>query len=288
MRHDDGGSLFPATTVQTMPASAPFISFPPGYLGTQSAKFPLLVDDARHFAINKPAGIACYQHDWTLGRPDLSMALRRELLNQKPQLAKLGIAGLFRAFNLDAELSGALVFAKTEAVETVLKNAEGSGQLRFRFHLLVATDREERELFCDLPLARHFTEKCMLVSHKTGKKSETRFRYLRHFGRYQLWEADSRELRVHQLRVHAAEMGLRIVGESRYASERPVYLSSIKRGYDPAGDREQPIYDGLCAHLIEVAFDIPGESFAPVQAPLPSRFATLLKRLDALRGAGGR
>ena len=71
-------------------------------------KFPLLVDHPGYFAINKPAGIACFRHDWTLGKPDVSMALRREILNEKPQLKALGMEGLFRVYRLDAELSGRL------------------------------------------------------------------------------------------------------------------------------------------------------------------------------------
>ncbi len=114
MRLDDGGSLFASRSSPpaTMSSAKAFISFPPGYLGGQPAKFPLLVNDERIFAINKPAGISCAQHDWSLGTPDISMALRRELINRKPQLAKLGITGLYRIFNLDAELSGVLLFAK--------------------------------------------------------------------------------------------------------------------------------------------------------------------------------
>ncbi len=270
-----------------MSSDQAFISFPPGYLGRDSFKFPLLADDDQLFAIAKPAGISCYQHEWTLGSPDISMALRRELLKEKPQLIRLGIRGLYRIFNLDAELSGVLLFAKNEESESLLKNAAGSSQLRYRFHLLASTDTEERSFACDLPLARHFTEKRMLVSHKTGKKCETRFRFLRPFGQYQLWEAETSELRPHQVRAHAAERGLNVVGENLYSDGGQVYLSRLKRGYLPGGDRERPIYSRICIHLIEVEFDIPDHDFAPIAAPLSRRFATLLKRLDEYRGRRG-
>ncbi len=264
-----------------------FISFPPGYLGSQPVKFPLLVNDERMFAINKPAGISSAQHDWTLGTPDVSMALRRELLNGKPQLARLGISGLYRIFNLDAELSGVLLFAKDERNEELLKNASGSDMLTYRFHLLAYTETPEREFMCDLPLARHFNDRRMIVSHKTGKKTETRFRFLRPYGRYQLWEAETTTLRVHQVRIHAAERGLQVVGETLYSDGGQIYLSRLKRDYQGDGDREQPLYKALCIHLVEVGINVEGESFAPVTAPLPSRFATLLKRLDEFRERRG-
>lgn len=270
-----------------MARDEPFISFPPGYLGRQPVKFPLLANSERLFAIAKPSGIASFQHEWALGKPDLSMALRRELLNEKPQLKRLGIEGLFRIYNLDVEVSGVLLFAKNEESEALLKNALGSRQLGFKFHLLVSTEVEERELFCDLPIAKHFHDRCMLVSHRTGKKCETRFRFLRPFGQYQLWEAETNDLRMHHIRVHAAELGLNIVGESLYSDGGSIYLSRLKRDYRGPVEREKPIYQGLCLHLVELGFSIPDFEQAPVVAPLPSRFATLLKRLDAHRGGRG-
>lgn len=270
-----------------MSSKKEFISFPPGYLGNQPEKFPLVANNERLFAINKPAGIACFQHEWTLGKPDFSMALRRELLNEKPQLKNLGIEGLFRAFNLDAELSGVLVYAKNEENELILKNAVGSSQVVFRFHLLVKAETEDREFVCDLPLTNHFQSKRMVVSHRNGKKCETRFRYLRSFGHYQLWEAETTDLRAHQVRVHAAERGLKVVGEDYYSDGGEIYLSRIKRDYMPSRGREKPLYDALCVHLVEVEFRIPEVKLDSILAPLPSRFETLLKRLDDYRGGRG-
>ena len=70
------------------------------------------------------------------------MALRRELLNEKPQLKALGVEGLFRVFKLDAELSGVLLYAKTEDWEEKLRNAFGSRQIVFRYHFLASTEVE--------------------------------------------------------------------------------------------------------------------------------------------------
>ena len=215
------------------------------------------------------------------------MALRRELLNEKPQLKKLGIEGLFRAYKLDAELSGVLLYAKTTEWEELLKNAAGSAQLIFRFHLLASSESQEQSFDCDLPIAFHTNGKRMVISHRTGKKCRTRFRFLRAYGSYGLWEAETRDLRPHQIRIHAAELGLKIAGESLYARGDRVYLSRIKRDYRPSGQEESPIYEGLCLHLISIGFEIPGKEIPPAQAPLPKGFQTLLKALDR-HGRGSR
>ncbi len=262
----------------------PFISFPERYLGERSVKFPLAVDHPGYFAIGKPAGIACFQHDWNVGKPDISMALRREILNEKPQLRALGLEGLFRIYKLDTEISGSLLYAKTEKWEEILRNAFGSRQLVFRYHLLVSTESEERELFCNLPIAIHSNGKRMLVSHKTGKKCETRFQYLRSYGRYQLWEAETRDFRTHQIRIHAAESGLATVGESQYAQGERILLSMIKRGYRRGSGPEKPLYEPLCLHLVSVEFEIPNQELPGVFAPLPKGFETLLKKLDLHKG----
>jgi len=153
--------------------------------------------------------------------------------------------------------------------------------------LLASSDIEPETVDCDLPIAFHSNGKRMIVSHRSGKKCHTRFRFLRVYGSYQLWEAETRVLRPHQIRVHAAELGLKIVGEGLYARGDRIYLSRIKRDYRRSGEDESPIYEGLCVHLLSVEFEFPGRELSPIQAPLPKGFHTLLKALDR-HGRSGR
>jgi 23S rRNA pseudouridine955/2504/2580 synthase len=140
----------------------------------------------------------------------------------------------------------------------------------------------QEEIVCELPLAPHATEPRMIVSNTTGKKTTTTFRLEKRFRGYAVWTATTTFDRLHQIRIHAAESALPIVGESRYAKTAPIYLSEIKRNYRPAGDGtriEPPLYGELCLHLARIAF--PGADGRPVvvEAPLPKPFAVLLKKL---------
>ena len=88
----------------------------------------------------------------------------------------------------------------------------------------------------------------MFISHKTGKKACTHFRFLGAYGYYELWEATASFMRPHQIRYHAADQGLVIVGEYLYGEELPLLLSQFKRKYT-GRDRERPLYEGLYLHM---------------------------------------
>jgi 23S rRNA pseudouridine955/2504/2580 synthase len=122
----------------------------------------------------------------------------------------------------------------------------------------------------------------MIVSHTTGKKTSTTFRLEQRYRGYAVWTATTTFDRLHQIRLHAAECGVPIVGEARYAKTAPIFLSEIKRDYRPAGGGtrvEQPLYGELCLHLSQICFADTDGSRTTVEAPLPKAFAVLLKRL---------
>jgi 23S rRNA pseudouridine955/2504/2580 synthase len=137
----------------------------------------------------------------------------------------------------------------------------------------------ETEIVCELPLAPHATESRMLVSHTTGKKTLTRFNLEQRFRGYAVWTATTTFDRLHQIRLHAAESGLPIMGEARYAKIPSVMLSEIKRDYRPSPrNPEAPIYGELALHLARVVFPGADGQMVTVEAPLPKAFGVLLKR----------
>jgi len=168
---------------------------------------------------------------------------------------------------LDREASGVMLVAKTAAARAFLKNEMGSLAFRFNYRFLATeTDvRDDGELLSDLPLAIHHTKPLALVSHKTGKKTVTQFRRLERFGEVALWESESPYDRFHQVRVHAAEVGLRLLGEE-------IYGWGTKSG-------SHGLYGGLCLHLARLDFVCHGEKLS-VEAPYPGPLVNLLRRLE--------
>lgn len=181
------------------------------------------------------------------------------------QFLRLGLGHCSLINLLDREASGIILLAKTAEARADLKNQMGSMAFSFRYHFLAETAGVDSEqLSCDLPLAIHHTKPLALISHKTGKKAETKFRRLQDFGALALWESESPYDRFHQVRVHAVEVGLRMVGEGLYRA--------------PGRGESSPPSPELCLHLARLQFRLGGED-QEVTAPYPVAFDNLLRRL---------
>ncbi|MEZ5275649.1 MAG: pseudouridine synthase [Opitutaceae bacterium] len=268
-----------------MAGSGSFISFAEGRFGEGRIKFDLVADEPEWCAIAKPAGVIAVADPWYPGEADLVSALRREVRDDKPQLLALGMLSPMAVNRLDRDESGIVLLAKTEEAGAQLRNLSGSGGLKLTYQLLAEAPSGETALTCDLPLARHKQANRMLVSSQTGKKTVTHFRQVEDFGRLQLWEAQTDYARMHQVRVHAAECGLGIVGESVYNAVPHIFLSQLKRGFRRSERPERPIYAHLALHLSRIDVCLAEDMTVRVEAPLPKGFEVLIRRI---REFGGR
>ena len=256
-----------------------FLSFPPDTLDRDPLRLPFVARGPEWLAVVKPAGVPWAPDPWIPRTSDLVREVRRQLRDGKPQLARLGIGAFHGIVGPDLVASGLVLCAITDAENARLSNAVGSSQVELTYRFVTMGRPTETEIVCELPLAPHATESRMLVSHTTGKKTVTRFNLEQRFRGYAVWTATTTFDRLHQIRLHAAESGLPIMGESRYAKVAPAMLSEIKRDYRPSPRKpEEPIYGELALHLSRIVF--PGADGKPVtlDAPLPKAFGVLLKR----------
>lgn len=259
------------------------ITFPPGVLTEAPVRLDVLARGDAWFAVDKPAGLllapdAFHPDD----APSIVSAIHAAATAGKPQLASLGIAGCGRIHALDAEVGGAAVLATSENAAASLRNQLGSGHWEFVFDLVTeASDAAADEITCELPIGRHMSQPRMIVSHRGGKRCRTTFTRVRRLGTHEVWQARTAENRLHQVRLHAAESGLRIVGEFLYTRVRPVYLSSIKRRYRPGREEERPLHPGLGLHARIIRTRETAEPAIHVESPLPKTLAALIKRLEA-------
>lgn len=258
-----------------------FLSFPADTLQPEPVKLPFVGRGAAWFAVVKPAGIAWRPDAWIPRPTDVVREVRNQLRAGKPQLARIGIDGIHGIAGPDLVASGLVLCARTDAEADRLNNALGSEQIELTYTFLTRSRIVDDAVTCDLPLAPHPTEPRMVVSHAHGKKTVTRFRHVKRWRGFGLWTATTTFDRMHQLRVHAVEVGLPIIGESRYGAVPSVYLSEVKKDYRTTTWRpELPLYGELCLHLSQITFPDADGTRRTLEAPLPKPFAVLLKRLD--------
>lgn len=256
------------------------ITFPPGVLGKEPVRLPLLMRNQDLFAVSKPVGVGVSSDPFDPGVPLLLDAVVGAIASGKKQLVDLGIQYAGRVYGLDSELAGVLIFATNKESEVFLRNAIGSRQCEFVFELLAETQSSEVEISCDLPLGRNEGIHKVFVSHGEGKKSSTKFTPGQQVGNYTLWEARTPENRSHQIRIHAAESGLRVVGEGMYSRVRHVYLSDLKRGYRQTSKTEEPLNKSVCIRLKEVVVPQRGAAPVRIEAPRPRSLEATLKYIE--------
>lgn len=247
----------------------PFISFPPGALGDAPVRVPVLWDHPAACALNKPRHLPAFQDSRLGGGPRaLLPGIQKRAAAGAAQFLRFGLTSPSLLNLLDREASGILLCAKTPEARADLKNRMGSLAFTFRYHFLAEGAGGESELRCELPLAVHRAKPVALVSHQTGKKTFTLFRRLQQFGPFSLWESESPYDRYHQVRLHAAEAGLRLLGEDTYSR-------SADKG------EEASLYGGLCLHLFSLRFPL-DEAEREVEAPHPAALTRLLRRLETV------
>jgi 23S rRNA-/tRNA-specific pseudouridylate synthase len=269
-----------------LPDSPVSIGFPPPLLGTTPLRLPVLAAAPGALALAKPAGVP-WDDDSATGtpRPAFSViaAVRRQLEADKPELRPFALERPASVWPLETETAGIGLLVSKGASLEYWRNAFGSGQLCFHYLFLAQGGDEGGDTFeCELPVARHAARPMALISHASGKKSHTGFRRLERIGAWTWWEAAAHYPRFHQIRLHAAECGLRIAGESLYAQgDAPVLEQFLRRGRLNKGEA-RPLLDGLCLRLARV--DCSGAAvsgWGELTAPEPPKWGVLRKKITS-------
>jgi 23S rRNA pseudouridine955/2504/2580 synthase len=180
---------------------------------------------------------------------------------------------------LDKETSGAIIIAKhPEAYRSVAIQFE-KRRVKKLYHAVVDGQFVFNELFIDLPILND-GNKNVTIDRKEGKRAETFFTSIKQYRHHTLVECRPVTGRMHQIRIHLATQRAAICGDIMYKG-KPVFLSTIKKGYRIAkDDEEQPIMKRFALHAKQIIFKGLDEQEINVEAPYPKDFATLVKLLD--------
>jgi 23S rRNA (cytosine1962-C5)-methyltransferase len=168
---------------------------------------PCVIHEDEHLlVVNKPAG-------WNTHAPSpyAGEGIYDWLKHREPRWANLAII-----HRLDKETSGVLVFGKTPLANRSLTEQFAGRAVTKKYVLLSERVPKEREFTAQSKIIRAGER---YVSGAQGDLAETRFRLLDsalHIPHSALIQAEPLTGRTHQIRVHAAEHGFPILGDTLY------------------------------------------------------------------------
>ena len=240
--------------------------------------FTVVYEDEKIIAVNKAAGISVGGDRWDDSKERLDQLIAASL----PAGSRL-----FTVHRIDRDTSGLVVFAKDGETHRLLSRAFEGRQVTKRY-IAVAHGRPSwSETVCELPLVPNGNKQHLTIIDKyQGKNSLTRFRLLGSAGNYSVLEALPETGRTHQIRVHAASLGLSIVCDPLYGTDKPVLLSSFKRNWRGDPLEEKPLLARLGLHAAELSLPAgAGSGALALSAPLPRDMAALTRQME--KAAGG-
>lgn len=208
----------------------------------------IIFEDEHLLVVNKPAGMNTHAPS-----PYAGEGIYDWLRDREPRWAGLAII-----HRLDKETSGVMVFGKTTIANRSLTEQFAERQVHKKYLLLTDRSVKRHEFTAKSKIARAGEK---YVSGAQGELAETRFKKVSN----DTVAAEPLTGRTHQIRVHAAENGLPILGDTLYGGAT---------------------YPRVCLHAAEITFKHPatGESrtfSAPADLAADARAALRTAIIDA-------
>ena len=181
-------------------------------------------------------------------------------------------------YELDTEIAGPILLAKTIEARNFLKNLYGSDGFIFSFYAWGIPHKPcPDEWICNLSIAWDELKQRSYPSLKQGKKAATRFQKIQTLDTYHLFNCSTHYLRTQQLQIHAHFSYFDILGDTLWTTDNHlVYLEQLKQNIKNPSSK--PITEGLHLALTEVQFTF-NEKSIKLEVPLPKTFEVFSKTL---------
>lgn len=218
----------------------------------------VIYEDARLMVIDKPAGLAVH------GGSGLSFGAIEALRQLRPDCKSLELV-----HRLDRDTSGCLMISKRRSELRALHELLREGKMEKRYLALLSGRLKEDRVLCEAPLrvGRRGGERFVEVG-EDGRYARTEFFRLQEFRSATLVEVLLGTGRTHQIRVHAAHLGVPVAGDERYGNQA-ANKQFAKMGL-------QRLF--LHAHSLRFIRPYDGEDFH-VSSPLDDQLRSFLDQL---------
>ena len=177
-----------------------------------NAPFRLIFEDDSIIIIDKPAGLLTYGEKGTSGT-----SAYKELKDYLSSAAKARVE-LYVVHRLDREVSGILMFAKSEEIQEQLKDSWQEFTKKYR--ALAEGRVQQKSGTMKSWLSDSVDYKVRSGPEREGARlAETTFEIIKLLDRHTFLELQLITGRKNQIRVHLADMGHPVVGDRRYGAD---------------------------------------------------------------------
>lgn len=224
----------------------------------------VLHEDVAVVVVNKLGGIPCHPL-----RPGERETVMNAVVARFPDAASSGDKPLEGGLvhRLDNGTSGALLIARSRGAFEKLRDAIRAGRIARRYEALVAGALEQK-IEIDVPIAHHAKNPRKMVvgdrgsanPKRAGRVAMTTVEPIRRVGEFTLVSVVPKTGSRHQIRVHLADAGHPIVGDTLYGGPESEMLA----------------HGRFWLHLCEIAFDSPAVGHVKVIAPIAADLGKLL------------
>lgn len=189
-------------------------------LAPEYAPLKILFEDEHFLIVSKPSGMLVHP---TVD--NLSGTLGNLVMGYyKTQNYRYGFKPIMR---LDRQTSGIVVIAKSARVQHLM---EQTAIRKLYLALLPSPDFEELDVI--KPIARKLPSIIEReVNESSGKYAHTRFTIVQRYTKYALVQAELFTGRTHQIRVHAAYLGLPLLGDDLYGGDTSLLARQALHAY---------------------------------------------------------
>lgn len=177
-----------------------------------------------------------------------------------------GIGGKVRpgiVHRLDKDTSGVLIVAKNDKAHLNLSEQIKNRKIKKTYLALTRGVIKENEATINMPIGRSTQDRKKMAVVKNGKEAITHFEVLERFKNYTYLKINLETGRTHQIRVHLAQIGYPIIGDTVY--------SNGKNEFGVVGQM-------LHSWKIKFTHPISGKEME-IEAPLPEYFKEIINEL---------
>jgi 23S rRNA pseudouridine1911/1915/1917 synthase len=190
----------------------------------------------------------------------------------------LGLAAVHR---LDRETSGIVICAQNKALRNDLSVYFRERQISKKY-LAIAIGvpiQDYWEVDAPIGLSKSTLFRTKQAVIEAGLPSQTSFKVLEKTARFTLLEVSPRTGRTHQIRVHAAHVGLPLVGDKKYHPNENIFLEYADHGFTENVEKNC-FSERLCLHATAISFIHPnsGQSYH-IECPMPADMAKIWQDL---------